>query len=162
MASFPVADFLEAMRPETRAILIANPNNPTGQLIPREALREIARCAPPDVTIVVDEAYHDFCGETFLPELDAHPNVLIGRTFAKAHGLAGRSAGLLELASRYTHIHGAACCIGSVVDSYLICRLRAVGRSQLSEERNMNPDRLAARFSVKRPIPALRAGTPLP
>jgi len=43
----------------------------------------------------VDEAYYDFCGETFLPEIDAHPNVIIGRTFAKAHGLAGLRAGCL-------------------------------------------------------------------
>ena len=47
------------------------------------------------MTIVIDEAYYDFCGETFLPELAAHPNVIIGRTFAKAHGLAGLRAGCL-------------------------------------------------------------------
>ena len=47
------------------------------------------------MTIVIDEAYYDFCGETFLPELGAHPNVVIGRTFAKAHGLAGLRAGCL-------------------------------------------------------------------
>jgi histidinol-phosphate aminotransferase len=93
--AFPTREVCDAVTPRTRIVLLTNPNNPTGQLIPREALREIARCAPPDVTIVVDEAYHDFCGETFLPELDAHPNVLIGRTFAKAHGLAGLRAGCL-------------------------------------------------------------------
>jgi histidinol-phosphate aminotransferase len=89
----PVRDICDAMTTRTRVVFLTNPNNPTGQLIPREALRAIARGAPPEVTVFIDEAYYDFCGETFLPELDAHPNVLIGRTFAKAHGLAGLRAG---------------------------------------------------------------------
>jgi histidinol-phosphate aminotransferase len=92
---FATREICDAMSKSTRMIFLTNPNNPTGQLIPREALREIARCAPPEVTIIVDEAYYDFCGETFLPEIDAHPNVIIGRTFAKAHGLAGLRAGCL-------------------------------------------------------------------
>jgi histidinol-phosphate aminotransferase len=92
---FPIREICNAVTERTRIIFLTNPNNPTGQLIPREALREIARCAPPEVTVFVDEAYFDFCGETFLPELDAHPNVLVGRTFAKAHGLAGLRAGCL-------------------------------------------------------------------
>lgn len=93
--SFPLKGVCEAMNERTRVIFLTNPNNPTGQLVPRDAIREIARCAPPDVTIAVDEAYYDFCGETFLGELAAHPNVIIGRTFAKAHGLAGLRAGCL-------------------------------------------------------------------
>jgi histidinol-phosphate aminotransferase len=92
---FATRETCDAISKRTRMIFLTNPNNPTGQLIPREALREIARCAPPDVTIIIDEAYYDFCGETFLPEIDAHPNVIIGRTFAKAHGLAGLRAGCL-------------------------------------------------------------------
>jgi histidinol-phosphate aminotransferase len=92
---FPTKDVCDAITERTRVIFLANPNNPTGQLIPREALREIARCAPPEVTIIIDEAYYDFCGETFLGELRTHPNVIIGRTFAKAHGLAGLRAGCL-------------------------------------------------------------------
>ncbi|HEV3216646.1 MAG TPA: histidinol-phosphate transaminase [Vicinamibacterales bacterium] len=93
--AFPTRAVCDAITDRTRIIFLTSPNNPTGQLIPREALREIARSAPPDVTIIIDEAYHDFCGETFLPEIDAHPNVIIGRTFAKAHGLAGLRAGCL-------------------------------------------------------------------
>jgi histidinol-phosphate aminotransferase len=93
--TFPLKGVCEAISDRTRVIFLTNPNNPTGQLIPREAIREIGRCAPPEVTIVVDEAYYDFCGETFVGELAAHPNVVIGRTFAKAHGLAGLRAGCL-------------------------------------------------------------------
>jgi histidinol-phosphate aminotransferase len=92
---FPTKELCEAITERTRVIFLANPNNPTGKLIPRDAIREVVRSAPPEVTVVIDEAYYDFCGETFLAELDAHPNVIIGRTFAKAHGLAGLRAGCL-------------------------------------------------------------------
>jgi histidinol-phosphate aminotransferase len=92
---FAAREVCDAITRNTRIIFLTNPNNPTGRLIPREALREVARSTPPDVTIIVDEAYYDFCGETFLPEIGAHPNVIIGRTFAKAHGLAGLRAGCL-------------------------------------------------------------------
>ena len=91
----PVEAICRAMSDRTRIIFLTNPNNPTGQLIPAEAIREIARRAPPESTVVVDEAYYDFCGETFLGDLAAHPNVVIGRTFAKAHGLAGLRAGCI-------------------------------------------------------------------
>ena len=93
--SFQLAEVCRAITDRTRIIFLTNPNNPTGQLIPRDAIREIVRCAPPEVTIVIDEAYYDFCGETFLGELGAQRNVVIGRTFAKAHGLAGLRAGCL-------------------------------------------------------------------
>jgi histidinol-phosphate aminotransferase len=93
--AFQLGDVCDAISDRTRIIFLTNPNNPTGQLIPRAAIREVVRCAPPDVTIVIDEAYHDFCGETFLTELGAQTNVVIGRTFAKAHGLAGLRAGCL-------------------------------------------------------------------
>jgi histidinol-phosphate aminotransferase len=93
--AFQTREVRDAIGERTRIVFLTNPNNPTGQLMPRDAIREIVRSAPPEVTIIIDEAYYDFCGETYLPELDAQPNVVIGRTFAKAHGLAGLRAGCL-------------------------------------------------------------------
>lgn len=93
--AFQLDEICAAIGSRTRIVFLTNPNNPTGQLIPRDAIREIVRRAPAGVTIAIDEAYFDFCGETFLPELGAQPNVVIGRTFAKAHGLAGLRAGCL-------------------------------------------------------------------
>jgi histidinol-phosphate aminotransferase len=93
--AFQLEGIRDAIGERTRVIFLTNPNNPTGQLIPRDAIGEIARRAPEDVTVVIDEAYYDFCGETFLAELGGHANVVIGRTFAKAHGLAGLRAGCL-------------------------------------------------------------------
>ena len=93
--AFQLKEVCDEISERTRIIFLTNPNNPTGQLIPRDAIREIVRCSPPEVTVVIDEAYYDFCGETFLGELGSHANVVIGRTFAKAHGLAGLRAGCL-------------------------------------------------------------------
>ena len=93
--TFPADAVKSAITNRTRLIFLTSPNNPTGQLIPRDAIRDLARCAPAPVTIALDEAYYDFCGETFLNDLAAHPNVVIGRTFAKAYGLAGLRAGCL-------------------------------------------------------------------
>ena len=85
---------LRAITPHTRMIFLNTPNNPTGQLIPLADVRRIAEAAPRAI-VLVDEAYIEFGGESFLPELPAHPNVLIGRTFSKAYGLAGMRVGML-------------------------------------------------------------------
>jgi histidinol-phosphate aminotransferase len=85
---------LRAITPRTRMIFLNTPNNPTGQLIPVQDLRRIAEAAPRAV-VLVDEAYIEFGGQTFLPELAAYPNVLIGRTFSKAYGLAGMRVGIV-------------------------------------------------------------------
>jgi histidinol-phosphate aminotransferase len=62
--------------------------------VEKDAIRRIARAAPHAV-VFVDEAYHDFMGENFLAEAAAFRNVLIGRTFSKAHGLAGMRVGVM-------------------------------------------------------------------
>jgi histidinol-phosphate aminotransferase len=85
---------LQAITPRTRMIFLNTPNNPTGQLIPLADLRRIAAAAPQAV-VLIDEAYIEFGGETFLPELASYPNVLVGRTFSKAYGLAGMRVGVL-------------------------------------------------------------------
>jgi histidinol-phosphate aminotransferase len=91
---FPTDAVLAAVTPRTKLIYINNPNNPTGQIVPKAAIRRVAREAPHAV-VFVDEAYHDFMGEHFLDEAPAYPNVLIGRTFSKAHGLAGMRIGAM-------------------------------------------------------------------
>jgi histidinol-phosphate aminotransferase len=85
---------LGAITPRTRMIFLNTPNNPTGQLIPVRDLRRVADAAPQAV-VLVDEAYIEFGGETFVPELERYPNVLIGRTFSKAYGLAGMRVGIV-------------------------------------------------------------------
>lgn len=96
--AFPANEVLAAITPRTRLITIANPNNPTGTLVPPADLLRILRAAP-DAAVLIDEAYFDFGGETILPQLLEFPNLFIARTFSKAYGLAGLRLGVLIGAS---------------------------------------------------------------
>ena len=93
--AFPLDEVLAAITPQTRVVFLTNPNNPTGVSMPLEAIRQIARHVPREAVVFVDEAYAEFAGTTFIPELPAFPNVVIGRTFSKAFGLAGLRVGCL-------------------------------------------------------------------
>jgi histidinol-phosphate aminotransferase len=93
---FPLHKVTEAIRPETRIIFVTNPNNPTGLSIPRDTVAAVARAAPHAI-VFLDEAYADFSGESMIREATSGelPNLIIGRTFAKAFGLAGIRVGAL-------------------------------------------------------------------
>jgi histidinol-phosphate aminotransferase len=90
---FPLEETLAALTPATRLVFVTTPGNPTGVLISRADVRTLARALPREALLFVDEAYAEFTDEHFLDELDAHPNVVVGRTFAKAQGLAGLRVG---------------------------------------------------------------------
>ena len=92
--SFPLDGMLRALTTNTRIVYVNNPNNPSGQPIAKDAIRRIARDAG-HALVFVDEAYHDFLGDNFLSEAADYPNVLVGRTFSKAYGLAGMRVGVL-------------------------------------------------------------------
>jgi histidinol-phosphate aminotransferase len=93
--SFPVDRVLGAVTDNTRVVFLTNPNNPTGVTTPLDAIRAIARRVPKGAIVFVDEAYFEFSGQTFIPELDDFPNVIVGRTFSKAFGLAGLRIGAI-------------------------------------------------------------------
>jgi histidinol-phosphate aminotransferase len=94
--AFPLRSVLEAVTSHTGVIFLTTPGNPTGQRIAREDILQVATAAP-QALIFADEAYYDFCGETLIGSRDLLklPNVVVGRTFAKAHGLAGLRVGAL-------------------------------------------------------------------
>jgi len=71
---------------------IAYPNNPSGNLFDPEAMRTLIEASPG--LVVVDEAYHAFAGQSFLPELERYSNLLVMRTLSKL-GLAGLRLGML-------------------------------------------------------------------
>jgi histidinol-phosphate aminotransferase len=71
-------------------VFLAYPNNPTGNLFDRDALTRIIETAPG--LVVIDEAYHVFAAESFLPLVTAHDNLLVMRTVSKL-GLAGLRLG---------------------------------------------------------------------
>jgi histidinol-phosphate aminotransferase len=93
--SFPLDAVLAAITPCTRVVFLTNPNNPTGVAMPLEAIRAVSRALPPEAVVFVDEAYAEFAGRTFIPELPDFPNVIVGRTFSKAFGLAGLRIGAI-------------------------------------------------------------------
>jgi histidinol-phosphate aminotransferase len=93
--SFPLDRVLAAITPNTRVVFLTNPNNPTGVTMPRQAIGEVARALPAEAIAFVDEAYAEFSGDTFIPELASFPNVVVGRTFSKAFGLAGLRIGAI-------------------------------------------------------------------
>ena len=92
--AFPTKAVIDAITPRTRIIFLNTPNNPTGQLIAVPDLVRISEAAPHAV-VLIDEAYIEFGGTTFLHELPRFPNVLVGRTFSKAYGLAGLRVGVV-------------------------------------------------------------------
>jgi histidinol-phosphate aminotransferase len=96
--SFPIAAVRAAISPRTRIVYLTSPNNPTGIRVGTDDIRAVARAVPAEALVFVDEAYYDFCGDTCLPLVDEYTNVIVGRTFAKAHGLAALRAGALMAA----------------------------------------------------------------
>ena len=92
---FPLEEILARLSSFTRVVYLTDPNNPTGMPIPAGAFETIALAAP-QALVLVDEAYGDFSRRTVIgPALGRLRNVVVGRTFAKAHGLAGLRVGVL-------------------------------------------------------------------
>jgi histidinol-phosphate aminotransferase len=94
--ALPSAAIRAAITAATRIVFVTNPHNPSGVLIPAAEILALARAIAP-VLLFVDEAYADFADETVLDArtLDDLRNVVVGRTFSKAYGLAGLRAGVL-------------------------------------------------------------------
>ena len=91
--SYDLDAMLGAINSRTRVIYIANPNNPTGTMIPRREFEAFLREVPPDVLVIHDEAYCEYVERTDYPNgleyIDKHPNLVVLRTFSKIYGLAG-------------------------------------------------------------------------
>ncbi|MHB8666394.1 MAG: histidinol-phosphate transaminase [Burkholderiales bacterium] len=88
---------LAAIRPDTRVVFIANPNNPTGTMLTAAQIESFLRRAPAHVIVVVDEAYNEYLApELRCPSvawLASFPNLIVTRTFSKVYGLAGLRVG---------------------------------------------------------------------
>lgn len=89
-----VTRLLETIVPGVRLVVIANPNQPTGTVLPEEALeRVVERTASVGAILAVDEAYYPFSRVTVLPWITRAAHVVVTRTFSKAAGLAGLRIG---------------------------------------------------------------------
>ncbi|MBV8553554.1 MAG: histidinol-phosphate transaminase [Acidobacteriaceae bacterium] len=92
--AFPLEALLETITPSTRAVLISNPNNPTGTGIDGKGIERILEKAT-NAAVLIDEAYYEFSGVTVLPALTEYPNLFVSRTFSKTYGMAAMRCGCL-------------------------------------------------------------------
>lgn len=86
-----------AVTPHTRLVIVCSPNNPTGTVVTRDEMERLLAAVGPDVLVALDEAYYEYVNDPAavdgmtLP--DAHPNLVVLRTFSKAYRLAALRVG---------------------------------------------------------------------
>jgi len=100
---YDLAAISGAIDDNTRIIFVSNPNNPTGTLLPAEEMDRFVKKLPGHVLLVLDEAYGDFAVDfarqrrveysRVMDYIRADRNVILLKTFSKAHGLAGLRVG---------------------------------------------------------------------
>ncbi|MCD0444374.1 histidinol-phosphate transaminase [Glycomyces sp. A-F 0318] len=93
---------IAAVGPDTRAVLVCSPNNPTGPVVTADELDRLFAAVPEHVLVVVDEAYREFVTDPACPDAveryGDRPNAVVFRTFSKAWGLAGLRVGYMVAA----------------------------------------------------------------
>lgn len=89
--------FLQAVRPNTRVMIIDNPNNPTGTYLDRRTVEHLLKTVPEEVIVVMDEAYFEYVDAEDYPNSltlrDLRERLVVLRTFSKIYGLAGLRVG---------------------------------------------------------------------
>jgi histidinol-phosphate aminotransferase len=140
---------LGAIRPDTKMIFVANPNNPTGTFTPWREVEAFVGRVPPRVLVVLDEAYGEYLpGELRSPTpgwIARFPNLVISRTLSKAFGLAGLRVGygladpaVAEVMNRVrqpfnvNHLAMVAAC-AALQDDAFIAKSREVNASGLAQ-----------------------------
>ena len=87
----------KAVTAATKVVLVCTPNNPTGPAVHRDELLALIDAVPPEVIVVIDEAYREFVTDPDavdgLELAEGRDNVVVLRTFSKAYGLAGLRVG---------------------------------------------------------------------
>ena len=102
---FPLDELLEGINPSTRAVLISNPNNPTGAAVSIEGIEKILKKAS-GAAVLIDEAYYEFCGITAMRHINDFPNVFVSRTFSKVYGMAAMRIGcIFSNANNIQYLH---------------------------------------------------------
>jgi histidinol-phosphate aminotransferase len=146
---FPMKALLAALRKRPRIFFLANPNNPTGNVLQPAELRRILKAATKTL-VVVDEAYFEFSGITILPWIRRHNNLAVTRTFSKAAGMAGLRLGCIfanrSIAEHFrkaqspypVNVAAMAAALATVRDqSFLRTTLREFRRSRKELERGL-------------------------
>ncbi|MEZ5358309.1 MAG: histidinol-phosphate transaminase [Candidatus Zixiibacteriota bacterium] len=94
--AFDLEAIADAVSEQTRIVYLANPNNPTGMMFPRDAFKSFMGQIPESTLVILDEAYHLYAeGRPGYPDgvRLSYPNLIVCRTLSKAYGLAGLRIG---------------------------------------------------------------------
>ncbi|WP_018415466.1 pyridoxal phosphate-dependent aminotransferase [Teredinibacter turnerae] len=91
---YPLQEVLGLINEKTRLITVANPNNPSGTILPREEIVTLAKAAP-EAVILVDECYFEYCSVTVADLVAQYPNIVITRTFSKTWGIPSLRLGYI-------------------------------------------------------------------
>ena len=95
--TFDLVALAAAVTDRTKVVFVTNPNNPTGTVVPTTDIAALLDAVPDTCIVVLDEAYAEFVDDPQVtdstPLLVEHPNLVITRTFSKAHGLAALRVG---------------------------------------------------------------------
>ena len=142
------AAILAAIGSKTRIVFLANPNNPTGTWLAGPELETLVRGIPPEVIVVLDEAYHEYSIGAGVPDgsalLARHANLVVARTFSKAYGLAGLRVGytlshpdIAELLNRVRQpfnvsVPGLAAAVGALDDREHVEKTVALNRQGIA------------------------------
>jgi histidinol-phosphate aminotransferase len=138
-----------AVRPDTRVVWIANPNNPTGTFVSAGEIEAFIARVPRNVMVVLDEAYHEYLPDEVqfdaMRWLQRFPNLVITRTFSKAYGLAGLRVGfavahpeVTDLMNRVRQpfnvsVLAQAAAVAALSDAAFVERSRALNRRGLAQ-----------------------------
>jgi len=92
---FPFDEVMSEIKPDTKLVIICNPNNPTGTTLSKDKSEAIIKKAQEaGVGVLVDEAYHEFAPElTVVDLIDKYDNLFVTRSFSKIMGISGLRAG---------------------------------------------------------------------
>ncbi|WP_326558810.1 histidinol-phosphate transaminase [Micromonospora sp. NBC_01796] len=152
-----------AVTDRTRCVLICNPNNPTGAVLGRAELEDFLGRIPPEVVVIIDEAYREFVTDPDVPDaLDLyreHDNVCVLRTFSKAYGLATLRVGYAVAApaiAAAARMVGLVFYPGGLGQAAALASLDDAAGAELAKRRD---DLIAARTALRDEL--LAAGLPV-
>jgi histidinol-phosphate aminotransferase len=140
--AFPMDALIEAIDSKTRAVIVSNPNNPTGVGIGLADIERILQRSR-SAGVLIDEAYFEFSGVTALPLLSKYPNLFVSRTFSKIYGMAAMRIGvILSQAENIAYLHKAQ-------SPYSVNTLAAMAAAEAAQDKQFIADTVAETLAAR-------------
>jgi histidinol-phosphate aminotransferase len=125
---------IAAITERTRIVMLCTPNNPTGPALTRAQVVDFLGRVPADIVVVIDEAYQEFVRRpdavNGIDLYRSHPNVVVLRTFSKAHGLAGLRVGYSvsqESLTQHLRVSAVPFAVSQIAEHAAVTSLRHIG-----------------------------------